>query len=160
MLFFSAFLKNEYDIDASILTKIEFRNNRFDEINKIKVYNTYILLLIFCIGSFIGFIIYLSGLIQEKIKERIRNIKHLLYLSGCNLWSYWISFYIVDFTQLMIFVLLLSLPAYCINELISYFWINLIFICISSLIFIYSISYFFSKEDSGTKFIILLFLLF
>ena len=163
MLFFSAYLKNEYNIDASIMTKIEFRNKSINEMyenNILKIYNKDILLLMFCIGSFIGFIIYLSGLIQEKIKERVRNIKHLLYLSGCNIWSYWISFYIVDFTRLMIFVLLLSLPAYCISPSISDFWINLIFVCISSLIFIYSISYFFSKEDSGTKFILLLFFIF
>ena len=164
MLFFSAFLKNEYDIDASILTKIEFRKNLIDEMNRNdllqKEIHINILLLMFFIGSFIGLIIYLSGLIQEKIKERVRNIKHLLYLSGCNLWSYWISFYIVDYVQLMIFVLLLSLPGICIDNSILDFTIHIIISFTSSLIFLYSISYYFSKEYSGTIFIFFLFFVF
>ena len=119
MLFISSFLKNEYDIDASILTNIEILENNFNkdegnEENRKKVLDMFFLFG-FAISSLIGYIIFLSGLIQDKIKERITNIKHLLYLSGCNMWSYWISFFIIDYLKLFIFNLILFISAYFIN---------------------------------------------
>ena len=163
MLFISSFLKNEYDIDASILTNIEILENNFNKDEgkeeKRKDLDVFFLI-IFAFSSLIGYILFLSGLIQDKIKERITSIKHLLYLSGCNMWSYWISFFIIDYLKLFIFNLILFLSAYFINESSKYFWINMIFISMSSLVFIYFISFFLSKEDSGNRFILLFFFVF
>ena len=153
ILLFSAFLKNEYDIDASILSKFEIFESE-------KNNNIFVFLLFFYIGSFLGFIIFLSGLIPEKIKERIKNIKHLLYLSGCNLWSYWFGFFIVDFLKVLIYIFFLYFPAFFFNKDLYYFLINTFFIIISSLIFIYSASFLFLKEDSGNKFLFLLMFIF
>ena len=160
ILFISAFLKNEYDIDASILTKFEiinFNNKNIYNSESFQSRNSSMIIMIFAISSLIGFIIFLSGLIQEKIKERITDIKHLLYLSGCNMWSYWIAFFIIDYLKLFIFNLILFLSVYFINESVKYFWIDLNYNSISSLVFIYFFSFFFSKEDSGSKFILLFF---
>ena len=114
-----------------------------------------ILLIIYFINSF-GYIIFIGGITQEKIKERTNNIKQLLYLSGGNLWSYWIGFIIIDFLKLIIFNLTFSFSLYFLYEYkIYYYWLALIPFCISFLIFIYFISLFCSKEDSVTKFLFL-----
>ena len=85
MFIISAFLKNEYNIDATIFSKIEFRrkNNGQNEHHNIIIVLAYV-----GIGTSFGYIIYLGGLINEKIIERKTNIKHLLYLSGSNPLSY------------------------------------------------------------------------
>ena len=60
----------------------------------------------------------------------------------------------------MIFTLFLNFPVIINNSKVGSFWLVMIFICISSLMFIYSISFLFSKEDSGTKFILYIFFIF
>ena len=87
----------------------------------------------------------------EKIKEKRTNIKHLLYLSGSNIWSYWIGFFIVDYIKLIIFDIFLIFPIFFINGVAIYFGIDMIAISLSSLCFIYFISFFCSKEDNGSK---------
>jgi len=158
MFIVSAFLKNEYGIEASIFTEIE--HNRTFYYKKDIDALTIVILVIVCLVCGFGYIIYLGGIANEKIKERIKNIKHLLYLSGNNLWSYWIGFFIVDFIKLFIFSLLLVLPIFYINNSAQYFLLNMIGICISYIVFIYVISFLCSKEDSGTKFIFILLFVF
>ena len=157
MLIVSSFLKNEYNIDAMILSKIESKKE-LTIYEEYKIYqDTLTVLFITCIGSGLGFIIYLGGRFNEKIKERTTNIKHLLYLSGSNSLSYWISFLIIDYIKLFIFTILLVIPIYYISSIASYyFFLNLIIICLSSLIFIYFVSFFGSNADSGIKFLLIL----
>ena len=94
MLVVSAFLKKEFGINAIILNKIEMKEElTINNINNDKI----IIINFLCIGSMIGYIIFLGGLFNEKIKERKNNIKHLLYLSGSNSWSYWMAFFFVDY---------------------------------------------------------------
>ena len=84
MLTVSAFLKKEYGIKAVI----------FDEIINIRTNDSGMsvlemsVLFSLCFGCAISFGIYLSTIISEKIRERAKNIKHILYLSGANMWSY------------------------------------------------------------------------
>ena len=87
----------------------------------------------------------------EKIKEKRTNIKHLLYLSGSNIWSYWIGFFIVDYIKLIIFDIFLIFPIFFVNGVAIYFGIDMLAISLSSLCFIYFISFFCSKEDNGSK---------
>ena len=87
----------------------------------------------------------------EKIKEKRTNIKHLLYLSGNNLASYWMGFYITDYIKLLIFTILLIIPLYTINGCATYFASNLLIINISSLSFVYFITFFCSKDSDGAK---------
>ena len=155
MFVVSSFLKNEYNIDAMILSKMELKKEmKVSEENRI-YQDTLSVLIIICIGSVLGFIIYLGGLINEKVKERITNIKHLLYLSGSNSFSYWISFLIIDYLKLFIFTILLIIPICYVSPTVGYyFFLNMIIICLSSLIFIYFISFFGSNADSGVKFLL------
>ena len=99
----------------------------------------------------------MGGLINEKIKERKTNIKHLLYLSGSNSRSYWLAFFIIDYLKLLIFSIFIIIPIYFEKELIGYyFFVNFLIGNASSLIFIYFCSFFGLGAKSGTKFLLLL----
>ena len=152
LLLVSSFLRKEYGINAIILNKIEMKEERN---NDIIISNT-----IIYIGILIGYIIFLGGLINEKIKERKTKIKHLLYLSGSNSWSYWIAFFIIDYLKLLVFSFCLLNPFYIILKDIGDIFFNLLIINASSLIFIYFISFFCSNAKSGIKFLLLLLITF
>ena len=160
MFTLSAFLKNEYGIEATILSKLERKKEMSIGDEKKINEDTLGVLIIICIGSVFGFIMFLGGLIHEKIRERRTNIKHLLYLSGSNSWSYWISFFIIDYVKLLIFTLLLIIPIYYVSPTGSYYFLlNMVVIDLSSLVFIYFVSFFGSNADSGVKFLFTLLLL-
>ena len=153
MLAVSAFLKNSYNIDAVILHELElnsFSDNGFRE----KVWNffkDFVVLIVVCLIALFGFVIFLGGLMFEKIREKKNNIKHLLYLSGSNIWSYWLGFFIVDFIKLIFFNIFLIFPIYYVSGVGTYFGLDMIAISISSLSFIYFVSFFCKKEDEGAK---------
>ena len=155
MLLVSSFLKNEYNIDASILTKIKYN---FVGTSKMKVKQGFGLAII-CVCFLFGFILFLIGLASQKFNERKNKIKQLICLNGGDLKNYWTSFLILDFIKLMVFSSLLLISTGTINNSGNYIWINMIFVSISSLFFIYFISYFCSKEDSIIKFIIIFLLI-
>ena len=161
MLVVSSFLKKEYDIDASIISNIELEKEMSIGDEKEIDQDTIGVLIIVCFASVFGFVIYLGGLINEKIKERKTNIKHLLYLSGSNPWSYWFSFFIIDFVKLLIFTLLLIIPIYYVNSSGGYYFLlNMLGIDLSSLMFIYFVSFFGSNAESGVRFLFVLLLSF
>ena len=161
MLVVSSFLKNEYGIDVSIISQFELEKEMSIGDDKNIDEDTIGVLIIVCLGSVFGYVIYLGGLINEKIKERKTNIKHLLYLSGSNPWSYWISFFIIDYLKLLIYTLLLIIPIYYVNSTGGYYFLlNLLVIDLASLMFIYFISFFGSNAESGVKFLFVLLLSF
>ena len=151
----SAFLKKEYDINAAILYEIldvnsqEIGNSGVD----VSELSTMFSLSFACI---ISLCIYLGTIMSEKIKERTKNIKHILYLSGSNMWSYWCGFYVVDLIKLLIFSSLAAAILYVINSFASLIWIDLIIASFSSLCFIYFLSFILSKEESGQKSLLLI----
>ena len=155
MLFVSSFLKKEYDIKASIFTEIEFNHFSSNAGEFIDNLMGMISLAIICLINFFGFIIFLGGLMLEKIKEKRTNIKHLLYLSGSNIFSYWIGFFYVDYIKLLIFSILLILPIYRVSDCATYFGYDMLLINISSLSFIYFITFFCSKDGDGAKILFL-----
>jgi hypothetical protein len=107
MLLISAFLKKEFGIDAIILNKIKM----IEEDNIYQDKNIAIMILpTICMINFYGYAIFLGGLINEKIKERKTKIKHLLYLSGNNSWSYWTAFFVIDYLKLLLFSFFLLIP--------------------------------------------------
>ena len=153
MLFVSAFLKNYYNIDAMILYEIEM-NFLSDNGTAEKLFNflkDFIVLIIVVLITLFGFVIFLGGLMFEKIREQRYNIKYLLYLSGNNPWSYWLGFFVVDFIKLVFFNIFLMIPIFYVSEAALYFSINVLIISLSSLSFIYFISFFCKKEDEGAK---------
>ena len=157
MLFVSSFLKNCYDIDATIFPKINFNTISGDAEAEslVNMLTDSIVLIIVCLISLFGFVIFLGGLMFEKIKEKRTNIKHLLYLSGSNIWSYWIGFYIVDYIKLLFFTIFLIIPVYFVSGAATYFGLDMLAISLSSLSFIYFISFFCSKDDEGAKILFL-----
>ena len=158
MLVVSAFLKKEFEINAIILNKIEI--NEKIRIKNIEI-EKIILFTILYIGSMNGYIFFLGGLINEKIKERKTNIKHLLYLSGSNSWSYWMAFFIIDYLKLLILSIFLTIPFFIIMASAGiYFLINFLIVNPSSIIFLYFISFFGSNVKSGLKFLLLLLIIF
>jgi len=104
-----------------------------------------------CFACVVSLCIYLATIIAEKIRERVKNIKQILYLSGTNIWSYWGGFLIVDVSKMLIFISLASASIYLLNDYASYIWLNLLFTTFSSLFFIYTLSFIFEKEESGQK---------
>ena len=95
-------------------------------------------------------------MISGPLKERITNVKHLLFLSGSNMLSYWLSFITIDFVKYLILCVIL-LPFLVVME--SYFWWYIflfIFFIIAITIFTYCFSFMFSKEESGQKYYILI----
>jgi len=161
MLVVSALLKKEFGINAIIFNEIKMRDES-------SIKNDAILILLsICIGSLFGYLIFLGGLINEKIKERKTNIKNLLYLSGSNSWSYWIAFFIIDYLKLSLFSLLLIIPIMVKIKYAGYapckafyFLLNFLIVNASSLIFIYFISFFGSSPKSGIKFLFLFLIVF
>ena len=95
MFSMSAYLKKEYGINAAIITDIEVVKKSYMTDIGISLNE---ILVAFQLGFIFSFSasLYLGSIISEKIKERVKNIKHILYLSGANLWSYWGGFLVVD----------------------------------------------------------------
>ena len=148
MLIVSAYLKKEYDINAAIFDEII--NMRINEAGSPNFTQIYIMFTI-CFASSMSLCIYLASIISDKIKERVKNIKQILYLSGTNMLSYWCGFYVVDISKMLIFSSLASASIYLINDYASFIWLNLIISILSSLSFIYALSFLFEKEESGQK---------
>ena len=158
MLFFSAYLKNEYEIDATIFPTITYNSLSGDAKLELGLafINQVLVLIVVCLISLFSLVIFLGGLMFEKIKEKRTNIKHLLYLSGSNMWSYWIGFYIVDYIKLIIFTILLVIPIYFATDAAFYFGLDMLAINFSSLSFIYFITFFAKKDDEGAKILFLI----
>ena len=153
MLLVSSFLKNYYDIDAAILNEIEmniFSDGGIVE-SLLNLFKDFVVLLIVCLITVFGFVIFLGGLMFEKIKEQRLNIKHLLYLSGNNFWSYWLGFYVVDYIKLIFYNIFLMIPIFYVSNVAYEFSIDIVVISLSSLSFIYFISFFCKKDDDGAK---------
>ena len=157
ILFVSAFLKKEYDIDATIFKEVSHNKVRGDSSvqSLVNLFTNSFVLILVCLISLFGFVIFLGGLMFDKIKEKRTNIKHLLYLSGGNIFSYWIGFFIVDYLKLLFFNILLIFPIFFVNDSAYYFGLDMLAISLSSLSFIYFISFFCSKDDEGAKILFL-----
>ena len=153
MLTVSGFLKKYYDIDAIILHELEmnfFSDGGLKE-TFFNFFKDFIVLIIVCLIALFGFVIFLGGLMFEKIREKRYNIKYLLYLSGSNTWGYWLGFYIVDYIKLIFYDIFLMIPIFYVSGVGIYFSLDVLVISISSLSFIYFISFFCQKEEEGAK---------
>ena len=159
MLSVSSFLKKEYDINAAIFVELE--NILSQDIGESGIDSSELSTMFsLCFACIISLCIYLGSIVAEKIKERVKNIKHILYLSGANIWSYWCGFYLIDLIKILIFSSLASAILYIINDSASLIWIDLIITSFSALIFAYSLSFLLSKEESAQKsFFLIVFIL-
>ena len=146
-------MKNYYDIDATILYELEMNLLSDGGVKEsfFNLFKDFVVLIIVCLITLFGFVIFLGGLMFEKIKEQRYNIKHLLYLSGSNVWTYWLGFYVVDLLKLLFFNVFLLIPIFYVSGVGMYFSLNVLVVSLSTLSFIYFISFFCEKEDEGAK---------
>ena len=80
MLFVSAFLKESYGIDATIFKEISYKRGSGNDKYLSDIIADSIILIVTCLINFFGYIVFLGGLMSEKIKEKRTNIKHLFYI--------------------------------------------------------------------------------
>ena len=75
MMFVSAFLKNYYDIDATILYELEMNLLSDGGVKEsfFNLFKDFVVLIIVCLITLFGFVIFLGGLMFEKIKEQRYN---------------------------------------------------------------------------------------
>ncbi len=94
-------------------------------------------------------------MINTPLKERITNTKHLLYLSGSDMFSYWIGLFVVDILKVLIFEILL-LPILLFQNIRFLYVLLVIFVCLISFIFfVYIFTFFVNKEEEGVKYFLI-----
>ena len=96
----------------------------------------------------------------QPLKEKIFNIKHMLYLSGTNMFGYWTGMIIVDFLKFIFFVLCIFILLFFF--IYSEFLILFVYIIPFSIAFIilcYIFSFLVNKEENAQKIFILFALL-
>ena len=86
------------------------------------------------------------------MKEKETNIKHLLYLSGANMNSYWLGFLITDMIRylIVIFITFIILIPFNFKIYISIIPV-FIFFSLAMCMFIYVFSFFIDKEEYAQK---------
>ena len=150
MLIVSSFLKNEYDIDASIFPEI-IEKKMYNYEKKIKKPEKISIRLSIFVSA-LNYLIILSGILYNKINENNSfNIKNL-FNYGINKWNYNILEFIFYYFKLLIYNIIINLPILYQSQIAKYIFSMFFLINVSTLIFIYIISYFLPKENRGTKF--------
>ena len=100
--------------------------------------------------------ISLSGyMINTPLKERIKNIKHLLKLSGANMFIYWLSILIVDIIKYLIFIITVLPLLIYVDKVYLYNAIMLIPFLLALNMYIYMFSFFTDSEIYSQKFYLL-----
>ena len=74
----------------SVLSEI-FPEITYTQQNYIKLNEINSMLVLGFVAS-TSYTFYLMSFLSEKIREKLIGLKHLLYLNGANMLSYWISF--------------------------------------------------------------------
>ena len=159
MMIVSAFLKNEYNIEASIFPEIKQKNNYNYEKDIEKPTKFAIGLSIFACSF--NYILILTGILYNVIKEKNScNFKNLLYLKGINKLNYWLIYFIIYLLKIIYYSIILYSSIIHLNDIGKYILPIFLLISLSSIIFIYVISNFLPKKDRGTKFIFIIILIF
>ena len=97
--------------------------------------------------------------LMQPLKERIYNVKHLLFLSGAKMAAYWTGMLFVDYIKFVIFlVIILPLFLYLSTNFIFLFILFLLY-GITLILFSYLFVFIFNKEENGQKYFILVVLL-
>ena len=149
----SSFLKNEYNINAEIFPEITYTKETSLESNQ------WYSMIVFGIVSSSTYTFYLMFFLSERIKERLNGLKHLLYLNGANMLSYWISFLIYDFLRSFIIIIMISLSILIISKAAFYIFILLTVSSFSCLLFIYFFSNYCKSEQTAQLMLILIFII-
>ena len=112
----------------------------------------------------ISFFTFSGFSLNQIVKEKEKNIKHLIYLSGGNMYSYWLGFLLMDLIKysIVIFISFIILMPFYFKFFLSFLFV-FIFFCLAMSMFIYVFSFSIDKEEQAQKsyftFIILYFLI-
>ena len=151
----SNYFYKEYKIKVTFIDEISNTPSKKNEINKIFAEMLFNILSILFI--FFSLILYGGVALAPIVRERCNKLKHMLYLSGGNMWAYWLGFLVVDLFKYFILFLCMFL---CMINFSTKYFIALIplFICyaISITLFIYVFSFLIDKEDQALKSYIIL----
>ena len=162
VLVFSSYLKNEYDIDASILTSFtsipkDFLTENNDDYDYDYMYNLneFMKSIIFVSFFPICFLLRNFYLFYEIVNERIKNRnalnEFLFHLYGLKLKHNWIVSLLVDYIKILFFSFLYFYAISLFIDFGVYFIFNIPFISASILLFLYLISNVFSKVGEKKK---------
>ena len=93
--------------------------------------------------TFIG---YSGFTLNAVVKEKEKNIKHLLYLSGNNMYCYWLGFFVVDMIKYFILIII-SFSIMLIFDFKDFILLLPVFIffCFTMNMFLYFFSFLISK---------------
>ena len=159
VLVFSAYLKNEYDIDASILTSYtliprEFVNEDY-EYDYAYTFNLFMKAVIFAFFFPIFFLLRNLYLFYEIVNDRIKYRnglnEFLFHLYGENILNNWVVYLLVDYIKIYFFSILYFFPIGLFIDFGYYFLYNIPLISLSTLLFLYLISNVFSKIGEKKK---------
>ena len=150
----SILFQQKYDIKTyfiSEVNKIQL-GSKPDELKTIEQ----LLMLFYSIIMLWNSFISLAGyMINTPLKERIKNIKHLLKLSGANIFIYWLSILIVDLIKYLIFICTVIPLLIYLDRVYLYFLIMLFPFLLALNMLVYAFSFITDSEIHCQKFFIL-----
>ena len=150
----SILFQQKYDIKTyfiSEVNKIQL-GSKPDELKTLEQLMMLFYSIIMLWNSFISLAGYM---INTPLKERIKNIKHLLKLSGANIFIYWLSILIVDMIKYLIFICTVLPLLIYLDRVYLYNLIMLIPFLLALNMFVYAFSFITDSEIHCQKFFIL-----
>ena len=144
--------------------KYKIKTNFISTINNIplgskpddlKNFEQYIMLFYSIIMLWNSFISLSGYMVNTPLKERIKNIKHLLKLSGANMFIYWLSLLIVDLIKYIIFLITVLPLLIHLDKVYLYNSIMLFPFILALNMFAYSFSFITDSEIHCQKFFLL-----
>ena len=150
----SILFQQKYDIKTyfiSEVSKIQL-GSKPDELKNIEQ----LLMLFYSIIMLWNSFISLSGyMINTPLKERIKNIKHLLKLSGANTFIYWLSILIIDIFKYIIFIITVLPLLIYLDKVYLYTLIMLFPFLLALNMFVYAFSFITDSEIHCQKIFLL-----
>ena len=144
-------------ISSSYLADLGINAIIFDEWaqfpnENLKTSNIFVFFICGDIFLIITFLSFAGNILNPIVREKENNIKHLLYLSGGDMYAYWLGFWLVDIIKCLILIII------CFGILCYYqfsYFILLVpvffFFSLEMLLFIYFFSFTISTEEQAPK---------
>ena len=92
-----------------------------------------------------------SYVMLQPLRERITNVKHLIFLSGGNMFSYWLGMLFVDMIKFAFFLAIICPLFLYLSTVYAYCFIIFVPFSIAMILFSYMFSFIFDKEENGPK---------
>ena len=150
----SILFQQKYDIKTYFISEIN-KIQLGSKPDELKTMEQLLMLFYSIIMLWNSFISLAGYMINTPLKERIKNIKHLLKLSGANIFIYWLSILIVDMIKYLIFICTVLPLLIYLDRVYLYNLIMLIPFLLALNMFVYAFSFITDSEIHCQKFFIL-----